>query len=437
MQLDRTQAPEVFPLLPDLFSADDLPIPFSRLVPVTTRLPNGIEVTLMEDSQHEVLRIEAVINAGIDHQTHPLQAQLCALMLKEGTENHSGEAIAEIFDFHGAYTSAGALPDYTMVNIVMLKRHFRQLIPTFIDLITQPSFPEKAFHRIVEERRQEFVINCEKPAFEARRNLMNRLFGQEHPYGKLIGEEDYKNLTVESLRDFHSQHYLKQGLRLVLTGALDAEIIALLADSIGSVPLAPEQGNRLAGFNPDHGQSGEYVIQVPEAVQSAIRIGCLTIAMNHPDFIPLQITVNLLGGYFGSRLNQNLREEKGYTYGIGAGLIPMRLGSVFTIGAEVEASVTGEAIEAINLEMIRLSQEPPTAEELKQTIGHLAGSFLRSIDGSFALADRIKAVADYGLDHRFYVDYLNTLNTITPATIATMAERYLNPDKMVVVRVGK
>lgn len=437
MQLDRTLTPEAFPLLPHRLSADDLPLPFSKLIPVTTSLPNGIEVTLVEDSQSELLRVEVLLNAGIEHQTQPLQAQLCAMMLKEGSENQSGESIAETFDFHGAYSSAGALTDYSMVSIVMLKRHFRHVFPTFSEMITRPVFPEKAFHRIVEERRQEFVINREKPAFEARRNLMNRVFENGHPYGVLVVEEDYKRLTIESLKDFHGKHYLKQGIRLVLTGAFDSDIIAQVADSIGSIPLSPAETNHAASLKMGNGQTGEYLIPMPEAIQSAVRVGCLTIGMNHPDFIPLQIAVNLLGGYFGSRLNQNLREDKGYTYGIGAGLIPMRGASVFTIGAEVEASVTHEAIQAINHEIVRLSQEAPSDEELKQTVGYLAGSFLRSIDGSFALADRIKSAADCGLDHRFYVDYLNTLNTITPGTITTMAGKYLDPQRMVVVRVGK
>ncbi len=437
MNLNRTIAPEIKPLLPDYLSADNLPLPYSRLKPVTMDMPNGTILTLIEDYQSELIRLEVIVSAGIAHQSKPLQAQICAQLLKEGAKNIQGDAIAETFDYHGAYISAGALPDYTVISMVVLRHHFDKVFPVFFLMITEPDFPRKSFNRIIEERRQEFVINREKHPWEARRQMMNKIYGNDHPYGGLITEDDFRTLSVESLEKFHDGHYFKQGVRVVLTGNYSKHITDTIISTLGShklvndpFPVKPEKVLQ-------NEFTGSFHLHHPDSVQTALRYGCKTITMNHADFIPLQITVNLLGGYFGSRLNQNLREDKGYTYGIGAGIIPMKYSSVFTIGAEVDSSKSKEAIAAIDEELVRLANTPPEIPELQQALTYLAGSFLRSIDGAFSLADRIKTASDFDLDHKFYINYLNSLKTITPELISQMTKKYLDPKQMVVVSVGK
>ncbi|HAQ64280.1 MAG TPA: hypothetical protein DCR43_00240 [Bacteroidales bacterium] len=437
MKPNRTITPEIHPLLPEHISADNLPLPYSRLKPSTLVMPNGTILTLVEDFQSELVRLEVITVAGIGHQTEPLQAQMCAQLLKEGARNLRGEEISETFDYHGAYISSGALPDYTMINMVVLSNHFSKVFPAFFTMITEPEFPQKSFNRILEERRQEFIINREKHPWEARRQMMNKLFGNDHPYGGLIVEDDFSKLKVDALKKFHTLHYLNQGLRVVLTGNYDSHIINSIVMTLGSMNLIRYPAPSITEKYLTNNFSGTFHLHHPESIQTALRYGCKTITMNHPDFIPLQIAVNLLGGYFGSRLNQNLREDKGYTYGIGAGIIPMKNSSVFTIGAEIDSSKTDEAIAAVENELVRLANNPPDDEELQQTLTYLAGSFLRSIDGAFALADRIKTASDFNLDYRFYVDYLNALKTITPETITLMAKKYLDPKQMVVVIVGK
>lgn len=437
MNFDRTVAPEIQPLLPEYLSVDNLPLPFSRLRPSTMEMPNGTILTLVEDFQSELIRIEVIVSAGIAHQEEPLQAQICAQLLKEGAGNMHGDEIAETFDYHGAYISAGALPDYSIISMVVLRDHFDEVFPVFFQMITKPEFPQKSFNRIIEERRQEFVINREKLPWEARRQMMNRIFGHDHPYGSLISEDNFRALSVESLKKFHTGHYIKQGARIVLTGNYNKQIIESLFTTFGSQKLikdlSPLKPERILKNN----FTGSFHLSRSESLQTALRYGCRTITMNHPEFIPLQITVSLLGGYFGSRLNQNLREDKGYTYGIGAGIIPMKNSSVFTIGAEVDSSKTRDAIAAIEYELVRLANIPPEHHEFHQTLTYLAGSFLRSIDGAFALADRIKTASDFDLDHQFYISYLNSLKTITPEIISQMTKKYLDPKQMVVVSVGK
>lgn len=434
---DRSLPPRVSPLLPTLQNDDDLPAVFNGLKFNTIQIGNQLPLIIVNDPSTELIRVEVISEAGIEDQWIPLQAQMCSWLLKEGSDKMTDSQLAEHLDYYGAFTGSGALANFTTINLVVLKRYFEKVLPAFARMISHPSFSERPFSRIMEEKRQEFVINLGKIGWEARRRLINKLFGEQHPYGRLVTESDFKNLRAYHLNEFHSRHFFKPGLRLMITGRIDQHEVNILTDAFASMNEAIGDPTPATPHPIPTTTTGQWVISAKDSMQTAIRLGSLAPEMTHPDFIPLQIAVSALGGYFGSRLNMNLRETRGLTYGVGAALVPMKNHSVLSVGTEVEAEHTAEAVEAIELEMHKLAANPPCDEELQTLITYLSGSFLRSVDGSFALSERIRSVNDFGLDHRFYSRYLRALQTITPETIGRMASTYMNPATMTVVRVGK
>ncbi len=181
----------------------------------------------------------------------------------------------------------------------------------------------------------------------------------------------------------------------------------------------------------------KHFIEKPDSVQSAIRIGKLTIGKSHHDFVKLQVVSTILGGYFGSRLMSNIREDKGYTYGIGSFIAPMNQASYFGIATEVGVDITRQAIDEIYKEINRLSTDIMPNEELELVKSYLMGEILKSVDGPFALAERWKGMLLFGLDSEYFKKMIETISSITPEEVLDIAKKYLVADEMYEVVVGK
>ena len=179
------------------------------------------------------------------------------------------------------------------------------------------------------------------------------------------------------------------------------------------------------------------VIEKKGAVQNAIRMGKRVFNRNHPDYPKMTILNTILGGYFGSRLMSNIREDKGYTYGIGSGLVSLQLDGYFYIATEVGADVCQAAINEINKELTVLCETEVGSDELNLVKNYLFGAFQRSIDGPFALADRFKTLLLSGLSFDYYYKYLETVKNVSGKELLEMAQRHLPPSQMTLITVGK
>ena len=178
-------------------------------------------------------------------------------------------------------------------------------------------------------------------------------------------------------------------------------------------------------------------IEKEGALQSAIRIGKLMFNKTHPDFQSLQVLNTVYGGYFGSRLMSNIREDKGYTYGIGSGLVSLQHGGYFFITTEVGVDVTAKAIKEIYFEMDRLRKEKITTDELQLVKNYLLGTFLRSVDGPFAMADRFKGILNYNLGYDYFDRYIATIRAVSASDLMGLANTYFDKDSMIELVVGK
>lgn len=399
-------------------------------------LSNGIPVYLLNAGTQEVTRVEFIFRAGIRHQPHSLVASGVNDMLDEGTHTRNAEVIAEELDFYGAFIESETQHDVASFTLFSLNKHLPSTLPIVKDILRNVAFPEREFKIYLTNKRQKYVVDSDKVSVLARREFNKLLFGASHPYGTKTELPDFDLLTRESLIDFHKQHYTSDRCTIIVSGKVPENMLEQLESFFGdkdwngnstsdhSLPVATSDKRR------------EHTIEKEGAVQSAIRIGRVLFNKTHPDYLGMQVLNTLLGGYFGSRLMANIREDKGYTYGIGSGLVSMLGDGYFVISTEVGVEVTNAALKEIYAEIEKLQQELVGEDELELVRNYLIGVFLRSTDGPFAIGDRLKGILGYGLGYDYYTRYIETIRTIQPETLRDLANKYLKKEDLIELVVG-
>jgi predicted Zn-dependent peptidase len=262
------------------------------------------------------------------------------------------------------------------------------------------------------------------------------LFGKDHPYGIDVEENDFDRVNLGEIRSFYSRYYHSGNCTMVASGNLPEDLSVTLNEFFGnaewgniqkvSKPYVPLQTDNSRQFS-----------EKKDAIQSAIKIGRPLFNKTNPDYFHFQVMNTILGGYFGSRLMANIREDKGYTYGIGSGLMPLVNAGYFYISTEVGADVTQKALDEIYKEIKIMREQLVPVEELETVRNYILGQFLRSVDGPFALADKFKAVWEFGLDYDYFDKYFKAVKNITQEQVREMAAKYLQEKDLLECVVGK
>jgi predicted Zn-dependent peptidase len=358
-------------------------------------------------------------------------------MLQEGSKKRDSKSIADYIDFRGAYVQFDVNADYATVSLFCLSKHLTEMIPFVSDLILNPGFPKKELKTLCNKEKQNLTVNLEKVAFKARRHFFNAIFGSAHPYGSIIEPEDYLMAAdkVEILAAFHENHYLNRPLAIIISGNQTQKA----AESIDKHFCTYSRSERAPSpIFPPVETSAEKRIHIPQknTVQTGLRMGYRSIGKTHADYIPLKILITIFGGYFGSRLMSNIREDKGYTYGIGASLTAFRGDSLLTIGTETGSEYCEPTINEVIHEMEVLRNELISTEELSRVQDYLAGVILNDFDGPFAIADRMKDVLLYEQSLDYYQQFFKTIKTIEATQLRALANQYLKPEELSIVTVG-
>ncbi len=404
--------------------------------PEVFKLDNGIPVYQLNSGTQDITKIEFIFKAGSWFEKKALVAKFTNKMLKEGTRSFSSTEIHETTDYYGAHLELSSDKDFSSVVLYSLNKHLNHLLPLFEEVILDPVFPEKELTTRKQNKKQEFLVNCEKVKYIARWKFNEMIFGNEHPYGKFHEAGDFDLLTPEDLIEFHRGQYKIQAGKIILSGKIPSDLLKNLNKHFGTRTNA----------NPGNNQPHAYVIKNhPEkvhvkkenAIQSAIRIGKPFINKTHPDYLKMKVVNTVLGGYFGSRLMTTIREEKGYTYGIGSGITSLQYGGAFFIASEVGADVTGDAIKDIYNEIEILQQETVPKKELDLVRNYMLGSMLRSLDGPFALAESLKSIIEYDLGIDYFTNYIDIIKNISSGEIRDLAQQYFNLDSLYELKVGK
>ena len=401
------------------------------------KLGNGIPVYSVSSGTQEIIKIELVFSAGIKYQHKPLVAATVNNNLAEGSSKYTAAQLADKVDYYGAFFDSDIDPDYSSLNLYTLNKHIANTLPTIEEILKQPVFPQGEMQTYLDNKRSKFQVNSKKVSNVARKKFNELLFGEKHPYGYNLKIEDYDHVDRNDVIEFYKKYYTASNCTIILSGKVNEDVFGLLEKHFGGNDW---KNDSVIKYEPSTGGSAKEkknLIHKEEAVQSAIRIGKLLFNKTHPDFPAMQVLNTVLGGYFGSRLMSNIREDKGYTYGIGSGVVSLRDAGWFFIATEVGVDVCSNALKEIYFEIKKLRTELIPEEELKLVKNYLLGVFLRSVDGPFAMADKFKSIHLYGLGYDYLERYINTVRSITSAELLALAQKYLNEEEMMELVVGR
>ena len=424
--MDRTIQPEIQPLKN-----------FHIQTPVRTTLPNGIPLTVINAGEQEVVRMDVLFSGGRWQQSQKLQALFTNRMLREGTTKYTAATIAEKLDYYGSWLELSSSSEYAYITVYSLNKYLAKTLEVVESMIKEPLFPQKELQTILDTNIQQYLVNTSKVDFLAHRSLLKSLYGEQHPCGKIVMEEDYHTITPEVLREFYEQHYHSGNCSIFLSGKVTDDIISRVTDIFG-IPF------------------GQYQLQMPklsfpfaaipekriftereDAMQSAVKMGCTTITREHPDYPKLRVLMTLFGGYFGSRLMSNIREDKGYTYGISAGVVFYPDSGLLIVSTETDNEYVEPLIQEVYHEIDRLHLDPVSAEELRIVRNYMLGEMCRSYESPFSLSDAWIFIATSGLKDDYFARSLQAVNEITPAEIQDLAQRYLCKETLKEVIAGK
>lgn len=389
---------------------------------------NNVPLYWLRAGAQEVFEISFVFKAGIWQEPRTAVSQAVAALLKNGTHRRSSLAVNEAIEYYGASLKVSANNDWSFVTLHCLSKHVKKILPTLKEIITEAAFTETELEIYQQNALQRLAVNLRESDFVANRNIDALLFGAEHPYGKYTEAKDIQALNVELLRDFHKKHYTAGNCRIFVAGNFGGDVLQAVADTFGEDNWGQGIGH-VAANRPDIRSSDQKLLRVindEKSVQGAIRMARMIPQRLDPVFPELFVMNTVFGGYFGSRLMANIREDKGYTYGIYSSMLSYRHAGVMMIGTEAGKEVCERTIVEIKKEMQLMRTTLVPEQELLLVKNYLLGSILGDLDGPFSIMQRWKNLILNGQDIDTFYRSIEVYKNITAERIRELAEVYLN-----------
>lgn len=402
-------------------------------------LSNGIRVVVMEKHGVPVVQLNLMLRAGaaLEPQDKIGLASLTAAMLKEGAGDKSSLELADAIDYLGATigTSADNQSLWAFLHTPLSK--FDEAFSLFADIVLKPTFPANELERLRKERLTSLVQMYDQPTMVAAVASSKFVFGEKHPYGRGTtgSEKTIKGLTIEDVKGFYNQYYHAGNAVFVVVGDVKmADVVAKLEKAFGAwrkgepstlkIPVADQVKGRTV-----------YLIDKPNAPQSVIRISRVGVDRLTKDYFPIAVMNTILGGSFSSRLNNNLREVHGYTYGASS-YFDMRLApGSFTASSSVQTAVTDKAMTEFFNELNRIS-EKVSDQELNKAKNYLALGYPGDFETASQVAGQLGEMLYYGLPEEYFNSYIKNVLAVTKEDIQRVAKKYIDPENIAVVVVG-
>jgi predicted Zn-dependent peptidase len=416
---------------PPVFPVERVIIPEVKLLHLT----NGVPVYVIDAGTEEIMRLEIAFGAGQVKEHLPLLSSTTNMMLSEGSQNYSSEELNKLLDYYGAFLNL--LPEKDLAGVVLffLNKHFEKVLELTRELLFRPVFPEAELNALMKKRLRWFLINREKVSNLSIDQFFESAFGKSHPYGRQLKEQDFEMMNPFIIREFHSSHYTTDNMAIILSGKIHPNSWELLDKYLGETN-STKNNKEYSTVTINRDQPKEVHIEKAGAVQTAVRIGSPTINKRHPDYPGLKILNTILGGYFGSRLMKNIREEKGYTYGISSSVSSLDLSGYKVISTEVSPKNCRQTIDEIFNEIRALQNIPLKKDEMAVVRNYMSGEMVRMFDGPFAIAESFRSAWEFGLDNNYYRYLTEKILKIEPDEIIELARTYYKIDELYQVTVG-
>ena len=424
--LNRTQAPEFKTINKiDIAQADHF------------KLKNGIPVYTIDAGSQELTRIEFIFKAGMYYQDTPLLAISANNLIENGTSKYTANQISDGIDFYGSFFETSCGQDFSSIALFSLNKHLENTLVFVEDTFKDAIYPKDEVETYLINKKQKFLVNSQKVDAVARRVFSELLFGKTHPYGLEVKAEDHDKLKREDIVSFFRKHYHYANCTIIAAGKLPENLEAILNKHLGEEKWGTGSPVTKNHVDVSSTKQPEHYIEKADAVQSAIRVGRRLFNKTHEDYFKFQVLNTVLGGYFGSRLMANIREDKGYTYGIGSGLSSFVHEGSFFISTEVGSDVTKDALKEIYKEIEKLQTDLVPEEELETVRNYILGQFLRSVEGPLALADKFRGIWEFGLGYDYYQRYFEAVKSVTPHELRDLANKYLKKADLIELVVGR
>lgn len=399
------------------------------------RLGNGLEVLAVHVEQAPILAVEIIWRAGRPYEQKRIVAGATNSLLTEGTRNYTAGELESFFEQYGTSLYTPDNFDTGNLAIATILRHAEPVLTTLTEVIAEPSFSEVEFVRYLKRSRQNLRENLQDPDTLAYRFISEAAFGSDTPYGYNGIKPDYEALQLDDVWAHYRRCFGAANATLRITGQLSGEVERLLEATFGQ--LDPGQ----PVLEPEYIATSQAprILQLhrPRAQQTMIRRGRRGFRITEPDYPGLFVLDTILGGYFGSRLMRNIREEKGFTYGIDSDLDTYRFDGSFGISADVANENLSKVREEILTEMDKLRQEPVPAAELDRVRAYLLGTLVTDLDGPMAVSQRHRSALIKNYDAADQLRRIDaTIRNITAAELLDLAQRHLRPEQDWEVIVG-
>ena len=409
------------------------------MIPATEVFPTIEQTTLnrhlilksLWNPNLDLLGFTVKIKAGSLYQKKNLAAAATIQLLPEGTHRYNSAQIAEQIDFYGGHTEISAEKDFVSLTIYVAKINFQAILPLIFEILTEPSFAEEETARFKEKKKKQLGLNLEKISYLAKASFLTALY-PNHPYGETLNIEMIEALTAADLKAHHATFYTAENMRFFLFGNYDAADISTVKNIFSGIPSGtPAQSLYL---KPEFFTGPKFLEQSkPGALQAALRVGTKIPNIIHEDYPVLMIYNTLLGGYFGSRLMQNIREEKGLTYSIYSALVSLQDSGYFYIDTEIAPHAVELALTEISKEILNLQTHQISEDECLKLRNYLSGQALRQIDGTYAVFKKLTFYDDYGLDFEVEKKYFDVIRTFMSKDIMETARKYTALESVKVV----
>ncbi len=411
-------------------------VPQNFVIPLAVQYPlaNGNILHAINTDDDALLKIDVFFAAGRIYQKQASVAALTIDMLFESTQKRTAMALAEAMDFYGAYTDYSVRSEWASVTLYTLNKHLASVLPYFIELLTLPAFKEDELELLKAREIQDLKVSLEKNSVLAQHEVSRQVWGENHPLGMIPSIENYNLVTRATIQAFFDQHYTLGDAHIFVAGNLFEDTISVLtrAFAIGEKSGLPLKKTEMVLSE----TASRVFVQKPNSLQAALKVVRSHVARTHPDYNDTQMLNLILGGYFGSRLMDNLREDKGYTYGVGSGISDYSFGSQWSIGTEVKNSAKDNAINEIFIEMERLTKELIDVDELNVARNYLLGQVLRSLDGPYSQLHYAETVELNNYSYELLYAGFERIKTVTPADLLVVAKKYLQAKDWLVVVCG-
>lgn len=416
--LDRTKEPSIS-LLQD--------ISFSPIAPII--MPNGIELYCNNQCDKEVTRLDFMFLSGKWDQMAPLSAIYANTLLKEGTASLSSAEIAEKLDYYGAWIQPSVTQHNSYLTVYTLNKHFSEVIPVIEEMIKAPAFPEREFEIHKNRQREQYMVEMNKVQVLALHASLEQLYGASHPYGTHATLDTFEKVELNDIKEYYKRAYKSSNCKILVTGKVTPEILKEIESRFGASHWKQSDLTFPEKDSTPH-PSGDKVVFIEknDTQQCAIRIASPSINRDHADYNGLRVLNTIYGGYFGSRLMENIREEKGYTYGIGSSTSANKYGAHMVISTQTANIYRDAVIDEVFHEMDLLRNVKVSAEELMTVKSYMMGEMARMFDGPFAQADAQISLIANNLSNDYYKKQIDIISSVTADELQELANKYLNKD---------